>query len=42
MLLKNKLQWLDLAFHLWPPLVGLQLTKMVQVNYDFMVNYSKP
>ncbi len=41
MLLKNKVQWLDLASPLWPPLVGLPLAKMVQVHYDFMVKYSK-
>jgi hypothetical protein len=41
MLLKNKVQWLDLASHLWPPLVGLPLAKMVQVHYDFMVKYFK-
>ncbi len=41
MLLMNKVQWLDLAFPLWPPLVGLPLAKMVQVHYDFMVKYSK-
>jgi hypothetical protein len=35
MLSKNKVQWLDLPFHLWPPLVGLPLAKMVQVHYDF-------
>jgi hypothetical protein len=40
MLLKNKVQWLDLAFCLWPPLVGLPLAKMVQVHYDF-IKYSK-
>jgi hypothetical protein len=42
MLLKNKVQWLDLASCLWPPLVGLLLAKTVQVHYDFMVKYSKP
>jgi hypothetical protein len=42
MLLKNKVQWLDLAPCLWPPLVGLPLAKTVQVHYDFMVKYSKP
>jgi hypothetical protein len=41
MLSKNKVQWLDLAFRLWPPLVGLLLAKMVQVHYDFMVKYFK-
>jgi hypothetical protein len=39
---KNKVQWLDLASCLWPPLVGLLLTKMVQVHYDFMVKYYEP
>jgi hypothetical protein len=28
-LLKNKVQWLDLASHSWPPLVKLPLAKMV-------------
>jgi hypothetical protein len=42
MLLKNKVQCLDLAFHLWPPLVGLPLAKAIQVHYDFIVKYSKP
>ncbi len=32
MLLKNKVQSLDFASHLWPPLVGLPLAKMVQVH----------
>jgi hypothetical protein len=41
MLSKNKVQWLDLPTHLWPPLVGLPLAKMVQVHYDFMVKNSK-
>ncbi len=41
MLSKIKVQWLDLASHLWPPLVGLLLAKTVQVHYDFMVKYSK-
>ncbi len=41
MLLKNKVQWLDLASHLWPPLVGLPLAKTIQVHYDFMVKYFK-
>jgi hypothetical protein len=40
MLLKNKVQWLDLASRLWPTLVRLPLAKMVQVHYDFMVKYS--
>jgi hypothetical protein len=29
MLSKNKVQWMDLTSHLWPPLVGLPLAKMV-------------
>jgi hypothetical protein len=41
MLSKNKVQWLDLASHLWPPLVGSLLAKTIQVYYDFMVKYSK-
>jgi hypothetical protein len=31
-----------MASHLWPPLVGFPLAKMIQVHYDFMVKYSKP
>jgi hypothetical protein len=38
---KNKVQWLDLASHLWPPLVGLILVTTIQVHYDFMVKYYK-
>ncbi len=38
---KNKVQWLDLASHLWPPLVGLILATTIQVHYDFMVKYYK-
>jgi hypothetical protein len=40
MLSNNKVQWLDLASHLWPPLVELPLAKMVRVHYDYMVKYS--
>jgi hypothetical protein len=29
MLSKNKVQWLDLPSHLWPPLVGLPLAKTI-------------
>jgi hypothetical protein len=42
MLSNNKMKWLDLPSHLWPPLVGLPLAKMVRVHYDFMVKYFKP
>jgi hypothetical protein len=42
MLSKNKVQWLDLKSHLWPPLVGFPLAKKVQVHYEFMVQYFKP
>jgi hypothetical protein len=38
---KNKVQWLDLASHLWPPLVRLPLAKTIQVHYDVIVKYSK-
>ncbi len=31
---KKKVQWLDSAFRLWPPLVGLPLAKTIQVHYD--------
>jgi hypothetical protein len=41
MLLKNKVQWLDLTSHFWPPLVGLPLAKKVWVHYEFMVKYFK-
>jgi hypothetical protein len=33
---KNKVQWLELTFHLWPP------DRTIQVHYDFMVKYLKP
>jgi hypothetical protein len=36
MLSKNKVQWLDLTFRLWPP------NWTIQVHYDFMVKYFKP
>jgi hypothetical protein len=42
MLLKNKVQWLDLTSHLWLPLVELPLAKTIQVHYDYMVKCSKP
>jgi hypothetical protein len=41
MLSKNKVQWLDLASCLWPPLFELPLAKRVCVHYDYMVKYSK-
>jgi hypothetical protein len=41
MLLKIKVQWLDLPSHLWPPLVGLPLAKTIRVHYDFTVKYFK-
>ncbi len=42
MLLKKKVQLLDLPSHLWPPLVGLPLVKKIQIHYDCMVKYFKP
>jgi hypothetical protein len=30
----NKVQWLDLASHLWPTLVGLLLAKTIGVHYE--------
>jgi ABC-type molybdate transport system permease subunit len=31
---KNKVQWLDLAFHLWPVVVGLLLARTIGVHYE--------
>jgi hypothetical protein len=31
---KNKVQWLDLASHLWPTLVGLLLARIIGVHYE--------
>jgi hypothetical protein len=42
MLSKNKVQWLDLALHLWPPLLELPLTKTIHVHYDYIVKYFEP
>jgi hypothetical protein len=42
MLLKNKVQWLDLASHFWPLLFELPLAKTIRVLYYCMVKYSKP
>jgi hypothetical protein len=39
MLSKKKVQWLDLASHLWSTLVELPFAKIVQVHYDYMVKY---
>jgi hypothetical protein len=39
---KNKVQWLNLASHLWPMLVGLSLAKTISVHYEIIVKYSKP
>ncbi len=41
MLLKNKVQWLDLASQLWPLLFELPLVKTIQIHYDRMVKYFK-
>jgi hypothetical protein len=38
---KNNVQWLDLAFHLWPPFLELPLAKTIQIHYDCMVEYFK-
>jgi len=40
-LLKNKVQLLDLAFWLWLALIKLPFMRMVRVLYDFMFKYSK-
>ncbi len=42
MFLKNKVQWLDFASHLWPPLFELPLVETICVHYDCMVKYYKP
>jgi hypothetical protein len=31
---KNKVEWLDLASHLWPTLVGLLLARTIGVHYE--------
>jgi hypothetical protein len=42
MLLKNKVQWLDLTSRFCLPLFELPLAEMICVHYDCMVKYSKP
>ncbi len=39
---KNKVQWLDLVFHLWQLLIGLPLTRTIDVHYKIIVKYFKP
>ncbi len=39
-LLKNKGQWLDLATHLWPMVVGL-VVRTIGVHYQIIIKYSK-
>jgi hypothetical protein len=41
MLLKNKVQWLDLTSRLWPLLLELFLIVTIWVHYDHMVKYFK-
>jgi hypothetical protein len=41
-MLKNKVQWLDLAFHIWPILMGLMMATMVRSRHDIKMKYSKP
>jgi len=41
-LLKNKVQWLDLASHLWPTLVGLLLAKTISVHYEINQIFKAP
>jgi hypothetical protein len=38
---KTKVQWLDLAFCLWPLLVELSFTNNIRVHYEVMVKYFK-
>ncbi len=38
---KNKVQWLDLASHLWPTFVGLPLATIIGVHCEIIVKYSK-
>jgi hypothetical protein len=40
--LKNKVQWLDLASHLGLILIGLPLTRTISVHYEIIIKYSKP
>ncbi len=37
----NKVQWLDLASHLWPTLIGLPLASGVNIHYEIIIKYSK-
>jgi len=41
MLPNNKVQWLDLASHLWLALVKLPLVRIVGIHYEIIVKYSK-
>jgi hypothetical protein len=41
-LLKNKVQWLDLAPHLWPMLVGVPSTRTINIHYEIIIKYFKP
>jgi len=34
LLSKNKVQWLDLSFCLWPTLIGLPMARIVQDHHD--------
>ncbi len=42
LLSKNKVQLLDLAFHLWPTLIKLHSMSIIWDHYDVLVKYSKP
>jgi hypothetical protein len=39
---KNKVQWLDLAFHLWQTLIGLPLASIINIHYEIVIKYFKP
>ncbi len=39
---KNKVQWLDLAFQLWPTLIGLPFASSIGMHFETIVKYSKP
>jgi len=36
---KNKVQWLNLAFELWPMLKGLPLTKMAYTHFVIIMQF---
>jgi hypothetical protein len=42
LLLRNKVQLLDLAFRLWPTLIKLPSTNTIWNHYDVLVKYLKP